>query len=109
MSKWNTIIRTIREEGMMSLLKKIRVRYPLYHEKIRGFKKYYEEFSGKSGLEIGGPSPVFQNKGFVPLYKIIGNLDGCNFSTFTIWEGNISNNGFIKRTSYAAEYSEIHG
>lgn len=47
-------------------------------------------FKAKSGLEIGGPSKVFRNLGFIPLYKIINSLDGCNFSNTTIWEGNIA-------------------
>lgn len=46
-------------------------------------------FKDKSGIEIGGPSGDFRNYGFIPLYKILKSLDGCNFSTSTIWEGNI--------------------
>lgn len=48
-------------------------------------------FISKSGLEVGGPSRVFRDKGFIPLYKIVKELDGCNFSNTTIWEGNIVN------------------
>jgi SAM-dependent methyltransferase len=46
-------------------------------------------FEDKSGIEIGGPSGDFKNYGFIPLYKIIKRLDGCNFTNTTIWEGDI--------------------
>jgi len=46
-------------------------------------------FENKSGIEIGGPSGDFKNYGYIPLYKIIKSLDGCNFATTTIWEGDI--------------------
>ncbi len=46
-------------------------------------------FANKSGIEIGGPSRIFGDKGFIPLYRIIKELDGCNFADRTIWEGNL--------------------
>lgn len=46
-------------------------------------------FVGKSGLEIGGPSRIFRDRGFIPIYRIVKALDGCNFSNSTIWEGQI--------------------
>lgn len=45
---------------------------------------------GKKGLEMGGPSQVFQSGNLIPVYPIIGSLDGCNFSSKTIWEGDIT-------------------
>jgi SAM-dependent methyltransferase len=47
-------------------------------------------FVSKSGLEVGGPSRVFRDEGYVPLYRFVKELDGCNFSNTTIWEGNIN-------------------
>ncbi len=44
---------------------------------------------GKNGLEIGGPSPIFAEKGILPIYSVIKSLDGCNFSENTVWEGKI--------------------
>ncbi len=44
-------------------------------------------FAGKSGIEIGGPSPIFTNE--LPIYDVVENLDGCNFSNTTVWEGSI--------------------
>ena len=51
---------------------------------------YIDKFRGLSGLEIGGPSFAFTQKGFIPIYKYIKELDGCNFSANTIWEGKIN-------------------
>ncbi len=44
---------------------------------------------GKSGLEIGGPSSLFSIKGYLPVYLFAGSIDGVNFSTETVWEGQI--------------------
>lgn len=59
-------------------------------------------FEGKSGLEIGGPSSVFQDNGTIPIYKLVKNVDGCNFSNDTLWEGQIksgANYNFYKNKS----------
>lgn len=45
--------------------------------------------AGRQGLEIGGPSPIFSEKGLLPFYPIVGSLDNCNFAADTIWEGAI--------------------
>ncbi len=49
--------------------------------------KYRSYVENKYGIEIGGPSALF--KTVLPLYQFVGGLDGANFSTDTIWEGNI--------------------
>jgi SAM-dependent methyltransferase len=45
--------------------------------------------TGRSGLEIGGPSSAFKRSGLLPIYPLIGQLDNCNFGNQTIWEGAI--------------------
>src|SRR5262249_20610895 len=45
--------------------------------------------SGKSGLEIGGPSPMFSAEGILPIYSVIRSLDNCLFKNQTIWEGQV--------------------
>jgi SAM-dependent methyltransferase len=42
----------------------------------------------KSGIEIGGPSPIFNNQ--LPLYSVIRELDCVNFSNDTVWEGRLT-------------------
>ncbi len=54
---------------------------------IEKFRLYLNYFNAKNGIEIGGPSVIFSNE--LPIYPIMNSLDGCNFSTQTIWEGNI--------------------
>lgn len=51
-------------------------------------QKYLKCLTGKSGLEIGGPSAYFDYP-FLPVYPAIQSLDGCNFSSQTRWEGKI--------------------
>lgn len=60
-----------------------------YPKKISNYETYFRNLTGKSGLEIGGPSGVFKESGILPLYPIVANLDGCNFSGTTVWEGKI--------------------
>lgn len=65
----------------------------IYHRVIpcraARYKKYQKYLKNKNGIEIGGPSPIFNQTGRLPIYPVISNLDGCNFSRKTIWEGQI--------------------
>jgi SAM-dependent methyltransferase len=54
----------------------------------RKWGAYQAFLRGKSGIEIGGPSPFFRDE--TGIYKIIAALDGVNFSAETIWEGSIA-------------------
>jgi SAM-dependent methyltransferase len=47
-------------------------------------------FEGKIGLEIGGPSGVFQAKELLPVYPCAARIDGVNFAASTLWGGEIS-------------------
>lgn len=51
--------------------------------------RYSMKLKGMTGLEIGGPSPIFSLKGYFPVYLFAKNIDGVNYSTNTVWEGNI--------------------
>lgn len=44
----------------------------------------------KNGIEIGGPSKLFQRGNILPIYTIIESLDGCNFNTETVWENKLT-------------------
>jgi SAM-dependent methyltransferase len=52
---------------------------------------YTSAVADKSGVEIGGPT-TWLFRYTLPLYQSVENLDGVNFSSNTIWEGNISGN-----------------
>ena len=49
-------------------------------------KKYFE---GKSGLEIGGPSPIFSSKGAFNTYTIARSIDNINWSSNTFWSEHV--------------------
>ena len=59
----------------------------IFNIKIDGFANLKIFFLNKKGIEIGGPSAVFENNGYVPVYQFVSSLDGVNFSNSTIWEG----------------------
>ena len=49
-----------------------------------------KSLSQKNGLEIGGPSTFFSVGGYFPVYLFAKQIDVANFSTETVWEGNIN-------------------
>jgi SAM-dependent methyltransferase len=63
-------------------------------KKLPDFEIYQNAVRGKSGVEIGGPSLAF--KTILPIYQVINNLDGVNFSLNTIWEGSIQSGKTFK-------------
>jgi SAM-dependent methyltransferase len=48
---------------------------------------YIESLRDKRGIEIGGPTSIFKEKSILPIYPLVGHLDGCNYSNSTIWDG----------------------
>ena len=75
---------------LLELKNKLEKEFRKYFPKrISSLGMYIQKFRSLSGLEIGGPSYAFNKSGFLPLYQHIKKLDGCNFSTNTIWEGEI--------------------
>ncbi|MBM4131369.1 class I SAM-dependent methyltransferase, partial [bacterium] len=57
--------------------------------RVRGFAARRADFAGLTGLELGGPSPLFGPRGSLPVYPVAGRLDNVNFSHRTAWEGAI--------------------
>jgi SAM-dependent methyltransferase len=74
----NSLPRSIVET--LILLEHIGMRPPNY-------KVYVRYIEHKKGIEIGGPSTLFNT--ILPLYRKVEGLDGVNFSTNTLWEENI--------------------
>ncbi len=70
----------------MSFLRRIRTRIELARQgRLKTFDRYLPYISGKSGLEIGGPSGLFRKGKTLPIYQEIGSLDNCDFSSSTVW------------------------
>lgn len=84
--------------------KRLELLYRRFFPKRQDNYRYYQSvLEGLNGIEIGGPSSIFTSAGFLPVYDKIGGLDGCNFSTNTIWEGNIgegNNYRYGNKTGY---------
>ena len=57
--------------------------------RLRRFDQLRPSIEGKRGIEIGGPSEIFRQGGVIPVYPLVGALDGCNFASETMWEGRI--------------------
>lgn len=55
-----------------------------------------ELISGKTGIEVGGPSLIFSRNGQFPLYDCVGSLDNCNFSEDSLWGRNSPHDGTYK-------------
>nr|WP_314897217.1 methyltransferase domain-containing protein [uncultured Flavobacterium sp.] len=88
MSKIQTLLKTYKTKGFYGIKSLVKDKFFPYKMKlIRRKNLYLKYFDGKKGLEIGGPSPIFSKE--IPIYQVIDSLDGCNFSSQTIWEGSI--------------------
>ncbi len=73
-----------------------KIRCKLFGIKIPDLQTWQQPFRSRNGIEIGGPSGMFNTKGFLPLYDISGKIDGVNFSNTTVWEGDIEEGEFYK-------------
>lgn len=72
---------------LQKLEKKFREYFP---QQLSNAFFYRNAIQSKLGLEVGGPSFGFTKKGFLPVYDVAKQVDGCNFSKNTVWEGSIS-------------------
>ncbi len=61
----------------------------IFNGKIAYADSWINLIKDKQGLEIGGPSGIFSEKNYLPVYPYVKSLDGVNFSNKTIWEGEI--------------------
>lgn len=84
----------------------------MFVKSINNFDLYKDSVLNQKGVEIGGPSIIFQRE--IPVYRYLKSLDGVNYSFNTIWEGSIweGNNYFFykkkpKGTQYISEATEI--
>lgn len=83
-------IHILRSRGISGLARAADSRLRgLFAGRAKAFHAYGKRFTGKRGLEIGGPSQAFYENGIFPIYPIVAHLDNCNFSNTTVWEGNI--------------------
>lgn len=84
----------------------------LFPKRINNYKIFQSCLKDKNGLEIGGPSFAFTQKGYLPIYDVVASLDGCNFSTNTVWEGALKegytyNYGIKKGYQYISDGTKL--
>ncbi len=63
--------------------------FPSIRITVKNPDLYINLVRGKKGIEIGGPSQIFNDYDVLPIYKHITSLDCCNFSGSTVWEGSL--------------------
>lgn len=85
----NRIIHIASTDGILPLLRAAMVRVGGRGKPVEGFDQLRSYFEGKHGLEIGGPSGNFMDKSLLPVYRIVGSCDNCNFSNRTVWQGDV--------------------
>mgnify|MGYP003610222895 CR=1 FL=1 len=112
MSLFNAIIKEYKLKGLYGIKRYIQKKYFIKKVKtIKSFSKYKHYFENKEGIEIGGLSKIFNSE--IPIYSLVRNVDGCNFSNQTVWEGQLlegNNYNFFnskKGFQYICEASDL--
>ncbi|MGA2220142.1 MAG: class I SAM-dependent methyltransferase [Terracidiphilus sp.] len=67
------------------LLRCIRKSGTLVQGQLRCYQTAKRLLENKRGLEIGGPSYVFREQCFLPIYSCVQSVDNCDFSSTTVW------------------------
>lgn len=68
----------------------------IFNVKIKLLKSWQNFVADKAGIEIGGPSGIFNSIGYMPLYPAIKKLDGINFGKETVWEGELREGSYYR-------------
>jgi len=83
----NPLIALVRSRNLSTVIQIVFDK--IFRPRVSGFNSIKNLFINKKGVEIGGPSRIFSDKGIMPVYSLAENVDGCNFNTCTTWEGKI--------------------
>lgn len=81
------LIAIVVNEGVGGLF--TRVLHRFWPRKFETLRVVSGLVSGKTALEIGGPSQLFTGHGSLPIYGLLHRVDNVNFASETIWEGTI--------------------
>lgn len=110
------IVPFLRQHGLPGLARAAssRLRALLGVRASAAFRSCEERFRERTGVEIGGPSPVFSRNGMFPVYALAARIDNCNFGAATVWEGTIQEGQTFRfapdkppGTQYIAEASHM--
>jgi hypothetical protein len=70
LSKVQNVVKLVKKEGVLYTFK---LTYFVLKSRLK--KPFFTNlFMGKSGLEVGGPSSIFDKKGEIPIYQHLKNL-----------------------------------
>jgi SAM-dependent methyltransferase len=84
-------INKLRYKGLPYLAGVVRSRlFPIRSTLVGAVRTAVEN---RVGLEIGGPSSVFQKKLGYPIYPLIERLDNVNYAARTAWEAGLHDQG----------------
>jgi len=81
--------------------------FPFISTSVKRPERYSNTLKGKKGLEIGGPSKIFEDYGDLPVYKHIQSLDCSNFGNSTIWEGSLKEGPYYRYNKNKTGYQYI--
>jgi len=102
----------LKSEGIGGILQTVYNR--LMPRQLGYYPNCKSVFQDGVGMEIGGPSGIFKQRGLIPVYPVAKKIDNVNFSHNTIWEGTISegssfifNKGVTPGCQYIGEASNL--
>lgn len=82
-NQFKFLIKCLKNEGIIWT-------YDLVKQRLTGrtmsrFLNFKRRFEYKDGLEIGGPSSLFNKWNLIPIYPIVNSLDNVLFSKYNVW------------------------
>lgn len=107
----------LRHQGPVELFRQV-VRLGLEHvhpPRSRCAALCGRALEGRKGLEIGGPSRIFSERGLIPVYGVAAGIDGANFAGSTVWADNLGEDrpyefaGRRMGRQYVREATDLHG
>src|SRR6266480_3163695 len=110
---WTRIVSRYKKSGVRGIVSAIDQRLRRQCTGLPEFHSCKRFFRNKYGLEIGGPSAIFQADTLWPVYSLASRVDGCNFGASTVWEGSIQEGmhyiaGKNMGYQFIAEASKLH-
>lgn len=74
----------------------------------RAFAAHGPALKGKRGLEIGGPSRVFQPRGIFPAYALLSSLDNVDYRCDTEWSKDQQDQAQVFGQRWFVEANNLH-
>ena len=81
---WRFVVRQVRPWSLVEYILNLTAR-----RECRAANVVSKFISGKTGLEVGGPSQIFSDGGIIPIYSRVAAIDNCQFSNKTMWQGEV--------------------